>query len=219
MIRTKSVGTDFYDRVMDRIANRPRKPRGILMHFAGANADELFVITAYRDSLSRADQFTDFSGPEIANELRDSNLAQDIGRHEFAIVRLLIAPDVDQLAERPLREPRYAFLFVDEKMTEATYVDSTTRARFPEVWPDELETHLVFRHREQLSVIDIWRSREAAKQHYMSAIRPNVALAIGEEMPAGGFGDNWIELHALTLTLAQDDPLRSFSKLGPGSAT
>lgn len=211
LIRTKSVGIEFYDRVMDRMAQRPRKPRGIVLHFAGTNASELFVVTVYRDILSRADQFSDFSGPEITNELRESGLATDIGRHEFAIERLLMGADVEPIAARPLSTPRFAFLVVDEKMTANSYRDSTERARFPEVWPEGLETHLVFRHREQLSVIDIWRSREAARQHYSSSIVPSVSISLGEEMPTNAINENWIELHSLTITLAADDPLRSFS--------
>lgn len=201
VIRTERVGVDFYARVMDRIAKRQRKPRGVLLHLAGTNANELFVVTVYRDALSRADLFRDFSGPEIINELRESGISEDIGRDEFEVVQIQMATDFEQQAQRPLATPRFAFLFIDGQITPSIDAQSTEQLRLPELWPEELDTHIVFREREQLGRIDIWRSQEAAEQHYGPTLPPSAA----------------IELAALTNTIAADDPMRSFLKAGRGA--
>lgn len=211
LIRTEAVGTDFYDKVIARIDKRSRKPRGIALHFAGTCADELFVVTVYRDAVSRADMFTDFTGPEIANELHESGTRADISRHEYQVHRLLVADSLESVAERLTNETWSAMFVVDPAMTTEIYARTTALARFPERWPDGLQAHILFSTGNQLGIFDIWNSKEAADVHYKNTIAPSSEESLGSKLPEGQFENSWIELHSFIVNLPRDDSLRSFS--------
>lgn len=212
MIRTDSVDADFYNRVLDRIERRDRRPQGIALHLAGRSASELFVITVYRDEIAMADMFRMFTAPEMSNELQASGVTADISRHEFSVERLWISESVQPSRQRPLSRPRYAYLFADPIMTADVYEEAIDRSHFPERWPDGLLIHMVTSRGVRFGVVDIWDSPEKAKQHYVASIIPNSSIASGTEISLAGVGDNWISLHALSVLLEPSDPLRWFSQ-------
>lgn len=191
VIRTDAVGADFYDRVMDRIAGRQRRPRGIAVHFAGSNADELFVVTIYRDIEAQAGMFTDFSGPEIINELHESDTRADLSRDEYTLERLWIAESLGPISERPVAKPMFACLLLDGQMTSAAYEASVEDSRTSGNWPEGLQLHAAFRRGQHLGFVELWTSSELAESHSR---------------------EGRLELHSLTVTLALDDPLRDFAK-------
>lgn len=211
LIRTDAVGTAFYDSVMDRIAQRSRKPRGIVLHFAGTCGDELFVVTVYRDSSTRAAMFTDFSGPEIANELHESETRADLTRHELEVKRMLASDELTNVAERPISAPKSALFVVDPDMTTEAYRKAAALANFPDRWPEGLLLHLLFSSNKQMGVFDLWSSKELARPHYENTIAPSTEETLGKKLAEGQFQNGWIELHALTVNLRPDDPLREYS--------
>lgn len=213
MIRNTGVGIDFYDKVMDRIAARSRRPRGVAVHLAGLCEGEINVITIYRDATSRTDVFSDFSAPEIANEQASGPQRADIGRVEFEVERLLISDRLPRSVERPVERDLYAYTHFDTELTADVYLEAAERSTFPEVWPDGLLLHTLCRHSTEMVVIDLWDSHEAAAAHYVNTIRPNVEAVLGHPLPDRLTGDDVIKVHALTVTLESDDPLRNFSKL------
>lgn len=211
LIRTDAVGTAFYDSVMERISRRSRSPHGIVVHFAGICGNELFVVTVYRDASDRTTMFSDFSGPEIANELHESKTRADLTRHEFAVHRLLVADSVEKTAQRPIVEPRSAMFVVDPAMTLEAYRKATVLAHFPDRWPEGLLMHMLFSHGKQMSVIDLWTTKEFARPHYTNTVVPSTEQSLGEKLPENQFENGWIDLHALTVNLKPDDPLRDYS--------
>lgn len=213
MIRTSGVGIEFYDRVMDRMAARSRRPHGVAVHFAGLCDGEINVVTVYRDATSRTATFADFSGPEIANAQVEGPERADIGRVEYEVERLLVSDDLSQSTERPVGRDLFAYTHFDAEMTADVYLKAVEHSSFPETWPSGLLLHMLCRHGRELVVIDIWDSHRAAGDHYTGTIRPSVEAVLGHPLPDRLTGDDVIKLHSLTVALEPDDPLRSFSKL------
>lgn len=211
LIRTDAVGVDFYDKVIARIDRRSRQPRGIALHFAGTCADELFVVTVYRDATSRAEMFTDFTGPEIANELHESGTRADISRHEYELHRLLVADSLVSDTARSSEEPWSALFVVDPAMTTDIYARTTALAGFPERWPRGLQVHLLFSTGQRLGIFDIWNSKALADSHYKNTIAPSTEESLGRPLPEGQFENGWIDVHSLKVNLSHDDPMRDFS--------
>lgn len=216
MIRTSGVGIEFYDRVMDRMAARPRRPQGVAVHFAGLCDGEINVVTIYRDSVARTDVFADFSGPEIANAQLAGPDRTDISRDEFEIDHLLVADELTQTVERPVERELFGFIHMNHGASTEQYDEAARRSRFPEEWPKGLLLHTACRHGGEQVVIDLWNSRDEAAEFYTKTIQPISTQVMGRDAPDLLAGDRMVRIHSLTVTLGPGDPLRRFSKRHDG---
>lgn len=212
MIRTNGVGIEFYDRVMDRMAERARRPHGVAVHFAGLCEGEINVVTIYRDATARTDVFADFSGPEIANAQLVGPERTDISREEFEVDHLYLDDELKRTVERPVEQPMYAFVHMGDGASKSEYEEAARRSRFPEEWPRGMLLHVACRHGGEQVVVDLWKSLGDAAEFYAKTIQPIAESVMDREAPDLLSSDRAIELHALTVTLDSADPLRSYSR-------
>jgi hypothetical protein len=213
MIRSSGVGIDFYKGVIERIAERDRGPRGIVLHFAGSTASETFVLSVYSGRTAMTRMFTDFTGPEIANQLHRVGVTDDITRHEFPVERLFMDKALTARAFEHTEPGEYfGFAFFDGAITKTNYEIMEKSAKFPAAWPDGLLVHLVANFGDRWGVFDLWDSTEQAQAHYLGAVVPAAAKAGGFESTTPGLGKNWIDIHTLYVPAVEDDPVRHFAR-------
>jgi hypothetical protein len=211
IIRSKEVGTDFYDGVVKRIVSRPQQPNGLLFHFSGTFEDELFVVSVYRDLESATDTFADYTAPEIANEIRASGMARDVARHEFPVESLAIG-DVDEFSGFRFTEPGEfrALLFLDESLHRDTYLNTTGTANFPDDWPSGLLFHVAGLVGDRWGIFDVWRGNIDPAPFYRDRIEAAIRARVPSVSPTVGERRHWIELHSLSVDLTEIGDNRRF---------
>lgn len=218
VVRT-APSTDFYDRVVDRIAKRAEQPEGILMQFAAIHGDELVVGTAYRDAAAMRDAFLRFTSIEAQNEMIESGVSFDLTRDEYELERLFVEPGV--------RAQNFASQVTDGVVAITSELIALTPAEYRGVtsslgWFDRSApgrlAHVAYDHQGVMRSIDFWESREAAEAWLDDSMTEQFDKLHPGRRTEETSDASWLDVHAFVVSVEPDDAFRNFTRATSGPA-
>lgn len=217
MIRLASEGPAFYDAVLERIAERDEKPRGIELHFSGARGGEFIVGTLFRDRELANAGFINFVAPETARETAETGNAVDLTRDVYEIIHIHVSDAIEGETFRAAPADGLVASFSDNfQISTENYWELVGS----EDWSDSVAAgrvaHLAYSDGENVHSINFWTSREAGEQWYRQR-----GISALEELQPGDWSEEkmaatWVDLHTFVVTAEPGSEMRDFRRRGRG---
>jgi hypothetical protein len=142
--------------------------------------------------------FTESTGPDFAEIVRETGGGPDLSRDEFEIFSFAVHAD-DELQGFRFTDPGefVAVLVTNPDITPERYALTTAAADFPDKWPEGLVIHVAGMFGNHMGVFDVWHGDANMGAFYVDRLAPAIHKLTPEVTTSIDQNPSAIELHSL----------------------